>query len=201
MTARAGRADATRRRLLTVARAAFAAKGFDGTHLVADVLEPAGVSAGSFYHQFRSKADLYAAVVQEAADGWASPFEVVAAADGPISIVDVARLSYSRMFDVVDENEDLARIQLRDHDHPDPDVSRPLKALRKGWVDTMARGYAGLTPDPAAAAEIVVALVIGTVTLYLDMPKAKRRKARKRLVENLTTFTLGGFLALSQKSR
>jgi AcrR family transcriptional regulator len=194
------RAIATRERLLRAARAAFASKGYDGTHLVADVLEPAGVSAGSFYHQFRSKADLYAAVMTEAAGDWQSPFDMIATAAGPVSIPEVVRQSFAKVFDMVDSNEDLVRIQHRDRDHPDPDVSRPLRALRDGWVDTLTTAYQGMTPDPAAAAELVVALVVGVVNLYIDIPKRRRPAARERLVDNLTTFTIGGFLALSYKS-
>lgn len=202
-----GRAARTRQRIVATARAAFAAKGYDGTNLVGDVLEPAGVSAGSFYHQFRSKSDLYHAVVQEASVGWQGPLESLAQRRDLESIddlVDVARSSYSGVFEAVDQNEDLVRIQMRDCDHPDPEVCEPLRAMRAGWIATVAGAYEGLAANPAAAAaaaEVTVALALGAIALYLDTPLADRAEARRRLTENLSTFTLGGLFALDQHHR
>ncbi|HEV7762698.1 MAG TPA: TetR/AcrR family transcriptional regulator [Acidimicrobiales bacterium] len=194
-----GRAAATRERILGTARSAFAAKGYDGTNLVGDVLEPAAVSAGSFYHQFRSKSDLYSAVVQEAAAGWQAPLASLAGPRDAGDLVAVARSSYRAVFDLVDQHEDLVRIQMRDRDHPDPEVCGPLRALRAGWTTTVASAYRGLVADPAAAAELTVALTLGAIALYLDTPRTKRARIRRRLVENLTTFTLGGLFALNER--
>jgi AcrR family transcriptional regulator len=202
-----GRAARTRQRIVATARTAFAAKGYDGTNLVGDVLEPAGVSAGSFYHQFRSKSDLYQAVVQEAAVGWQGPLESLARRrdhGGPESLDDlrsVALESYSGVFEAVDQNEDLVRIQMRDRDHPDPEVCEPLRALRASWIATVAGAYDGLAADPAAAAEVTVALALGAIALYLDTPRAERDRARRRLTENLTAFTLGGLFSLDHHHR
>jgi AcrR family transcriptional regulator len=198
-----GRAAATRERILDTARSAFAAKGFDGTNLVADVLGPAAVSAGSFYHQFRSKSDLYSTVVQEVAAGWREPL-VSVAGDEPREIGDlfgVARSAYRAVFDAVDQHEDLVRIQLRDRYHPDPEVHGPLRALRAGWITTLTNVYREVLAEPAAAAELTVALALGAVAFYLDLPKAARGKARLRLIENLTAFTLGGLAALDDEER
>jgi AcrR family transcriptional regulator len=198
-----GRAAATRERILDTARSAFAAKGFDGTNLVGDVLEPAAVSAGSFYHQFRSKSDLYTVVVQEAAAGWHAPLASVADA-GPRDIGDlagVARQAYRGVFDVVDQHEDLVRIQMRDRYHPDPEVYAPLRALRAGWITTLTSVYRQVLAEPAAAAELTVSLALGTVAFYLDIPQAERSKVRGRLIDNLTAFTLGGLAALDARDR
>jgi AcrR family transcriptional regulator len=199
-----GRAARTRQRIVATARAAFAAKGYDGTNLVGDVLEPAGVSAGSFYHQFRSKSDLYQAVVQEAAVGWQGPLESLAQRrdlETLDDLVAVARSSYSGVFDAVDQNEDLVRIQMRDRDHPNPEVCEPLRALRASWIATVAGAYEGLAADPAAAAEMTVALALGAIALYLDTPRTDRAEARRRLTGNLASFTLGGLFTLDQHHR
>lgn len=202
----AGRAAATRERILDMARSAFAAKGFDGTNLVGDVLEPAAVSAGSFYHQFRSKSDLYTTVVEEAAAGWHAPLASVAGA-GQRDITDigelagVARQAYRGVFDVVDQHEDLVRIQMRDRYHPDPAVYAPLRALRAGWITTLTNAYRDVLAEPAAAAELTVSLALGTIAFYLDIPTAERTKVRHRLIDNLTAFTLGGLSALEDRDR
>jgi AcrR family transcriptional regulator len=58
------RAALRRLRLLTVAAQAFARKGYQGTTLQ-DVAQSAGLLAGSMYHYFRSKQDLFVEVHQE----------------------------------------------------------------------------------------------------------------------------------------
>ncbi|HKX46790.1 MAG TPA: helix-turn-helix domain-containing protein, partial [Planctomycetota bacterium] len=52
------RALETRARLLAAGRRAFADKGLAEANLRSDILEPAGVSVGSFYHQFDDKTEL-----------------------------------------------------------------------------------------------------------------------------------------------
>jgi AcrR family transcriptional regulator len=67
--ARARRADHaadTRESLLVAARGLFAAQGFDGTGTEQIVAE-ARVTRGALYHHFRDKADLFRAVMAEAA--------------------------------------------------------------------------------------------------------------------------------------
>ena len=66
--ARRGSAEATRERLIEAGRRAFARKGLAGTKLTQDILEPAGVSVGSFYHQFKDKTDLMLAIFEQHTD-------------------------------------------------------------------------------------------------------------------------------------
>src|ERR1700749_4362709 len=63
---RAEHAADTRESLLAAARALFAAQGFDGTGTEQIVAE-ARVTRGALYHHFRDKADLFRAVMAQAA--------------------------------------------------------------------------------------------------------------------------------------
>jgi len=76
--ARAERTEATRRRLLDAARRVFLRRGFAGTSLDMIVRE-VGLTKGVVYSRFRSKADLFLALLEERID--ARIAEMRAAAD------------------------------------------------------------------------------------------------------------------------
>jgi AcrR family transcriptional regulator len=86
---RAEHASDTRAALLASARRLFAAQGFDGTgteQIVAD----ARVTRGALYHHFRDKADLFRAVMAEAAGSVAQRLiDEQLAADAPSPLAEI----------------------------------------------------------------------------------------------------------------
>jgi AcrR family transcriptional regulator len=59
------RSEATRTRLLAVARKRFGTKGYAATS-VEDLVRRAGVTKGAFYHHFDDKQAIFRAVLEEA---------------------------------------------------------------------------------------------------------------------------------------
>jgi AcrR family transcriptional regulator len=74
------RSEATRRQLVTAARALFGERGYAGVG-TEEIVRAAGVTRGALYHQFRDKADLFAAVAEEVEAEIAG--RIAAAAAGP----------------------------------------------------------------------------------------------------------------------
>lgn len=197
-----GPARETRRRLLEAGRRAFARKGLAGTNLVADVLEPAGVAVGSFYHQFSDKTDLLLTILGEHAESFRARVSAVHAPAPGRSFADIARASYGLLLDVAAQDEDVLRIQLRERDCGDERVRRFLLEERRRWAESLAADYrrlaytSGASLDVERAVELIVALSLGAVAQYLETPPRQRAARRERLLDGLVRFTLGGVAAL-----
>lgn len=64
MTSQAARSEATRRQLISVARAEFAAKGYADA-ATESIVKTAKVTRGALYHHYKDKRELFCAVVEE----------------------------------------------------------------------------------------------------------------------------------------
>ena len=193
----------TRQRLLAFGRRAFARKGHVATNLREDILEPAGVSVGSFYHQFRDKTDLFLAILEHHGNTFRAMIREAhtpAPTDAP---ADVARQSFATVFRIADENDDLFRIMARERESPDPRVRAYLRESQREWIVSLVADYRRLgfigprdTRTGTQVAELVSALTIGMILRYLDLPAAERARQRARLIDGLVQFTLGGVAAV-----
>jgi AcrR family transcriptional regulator len=77
------RSEATRQRLVAAARTMFAERGYGGVG-TEQIVQAAGVTRGALYHQFRDKADLFAAVAETAQAEVAHRITSGAESDGPL---------------------------------------------------------------------------------------------------------------------
>ena len=196
------RAAATRQLLIDEGRRAFGAKGHDGVSLQRDVLDPSGVSNGSFYHQFSDKTDLLVAVLEDASERGRDALMTARPAPSSGSLSDHIEGQLDTWFGVVDADLDLFRIMLREHASEDPRVREGVRSIRQRWSEALAIEIAQLAPatatglDADVAAGFVVALVVGLLPDYIDAPPRRRRARRRELVTSLTPFLLGGLAAL-----
>ncbi len=194
--------EKTRARLMAVGRVAFAQKGLAATNLTDDILAPAGVSVGSFYHQFADKTDLFLAILREHSESLrALVHGVVTLAPGR-DPAQVARDSFAAVFAVVDREGDVFRMLAREAESHDPRVRSYLRENHAAWVEALAEDYlaSGLLPLPERAvaerlAELVLTFTIGAVRRYLDWSEAERKRRRERWIEELVCFCLGGMSA------
>jgi AcrR family transcriptional regulator len=203
-------AAATRRRLMQAGRRAFAQKGLAGAVLIDDILRPAGVSTGSFYHQFRDKNELLVAILDEHAGAFrARLLRTLEQPDqaGRSGFVGLARACFGLALDMAEDDGDLLCIERRERDSDDPVVAGYLRQNQESWIERvaayLARGSADdfSEADCRLAAQFVIHLGLTSVAHYQDLPQDERPEARERLLDALVRFTMGGLPALTRERR
>lgn len=198
-------APETRERLLRQGRLAFAEKGHDRVSLQRDILGPAGVSNGSFYHQFSDKTDLLAAVLEDAIARGRAHARHAASEASDTSPVEALRRRLLLLFDLVDGAEDLFRIQLRERNNTDKRVRDLVTDLRHRSSGLLAERLGANEKlnsssfDQELAARLTMALFTGVVADYLDMSEKQRSTERDRLATGIATFVIGGLTGLANQ--
>lgn len=156
------RGQRTRQALLDGARRVFASQGYADV-TASTITTEAGVSYGSFYVYFSSKADIFAEIARELVN------DLYLATRAPLREKDpVARMEYEnrRYFEVYRENS--ALIQLIDEvARTDEDFRAEWKQFRSGVTGQVAKGLRRLqregridpTLDPECAASVLGGMV------------------------------------------
>ena len=195
--------EQTRRRLLQVGREVFARNGLAGTNLKQDILGPAHVSVGSFYHQFRDKTDLLVAILREHSETFRAMIQDGHRRERDQPPAAVARHGYELVFRVAEENEDLFRIMARERESTEPRVRAYLRENYRLWVAALAQDYREMgriagddNGSTILAAELVISLTLGALLTYLEGTPGERAANRERLIDGLVQFTLGGVAVL-----
>jgi AcrR family transcriptional regulator len=161
---RAEHASDTRTALLTAARHLFATEGYDGTGTERIVAE-ARVTRGALYHHFRDKADLFRAVMEEAAGDVARQLIGAQLDAGSRSPLDDVQAGVSAFLDVC-VGGDFQRIVLIDgprvlgDDAWDQLVERYGRSLLEEWL-TRAVTAGEIEPVPVRS---LVRLLIAMLT-------------------------------------
>jgi AcrR family transcriptional regulator len=195
----------TRARLLAVGRRVFARKGHAGTNLKEDILVPARVSVGSFYHQFRDKTDLLLAILEDHSQTFLAMIHEAHRPREEREPGEIARHSFETVFRIAERNDDLFRIMVRERESEDARVRGYLRDNHRRWIESLADDYrrVGLAAPGdsgdglALAAELITATTLGTVLNYLDLAESERARQRGPLIDGLVRFTIGGLIALT----
>lgn len=201
--ARSTSREQTRTRLLAVGRRVFARKGHTGANLKEDILVPAHVSVGSFYHQFRDKTELLLAILEDHSQTFRAMVQEAHQPRPESEPGEIAWHSFETVFRIAEQDDDLFRIAVRERESEDPRVRAYLRDNHRRWIETLAddyrRGGLGSAADDEAlllAAELVTATTLASVLRYLDLPPRERARQRAPLIDGLVRFTIGGLLAL-----
>lgn len=199
---RQARSAETRRRLLDAGFVAFAAKGHDGVNLVEDVLEPAGISIGSFYHQFADKTELLREILAEAAARRREFIVQLGELDPSAGFEAVVHQIVRRLYESLDRDAAAWQLQ-RVTRVTGVDGVRAMGTQRDQWDEQVARLLARwFDASPARrrrAADLVVAMARGIISDHLDAPPAPR--GRDEAMRSTAQFVVGGLRSLLGEPR
>lgn len=199
-------AERTRQRLLRAGRKAFAAKGLGGVSLREDVLARAGVSVGSFYHQFSGKEDLLVEILRRDGAVILDTIRKGSAPEGSRAGRGAGgryRLLHA-LFDMADRHPEFVKIYVREYHSDSPRVRREIRRHTARTIDLVQQYYAslrertGLPLDVEAIATLLSVQSLALINYYLDFPKRTRQAIRDRLVEGMMQLGTGGVLAVRE---
>lgn len=192
------RAIRTRERILDQAEQAFAGKGFDVASLTSDILDPAGISVGSFYHQFADKRAVLHAVVNER-PAWREVSERLrAATEHRSSLTETVRHGLLELYDTIDEHPGPWWIHFRELHSADPDVRELIEQSWVAWTDTLhavlqrpladAAAASGSSAPPSAGRSAFATLgLTGVLRAYLVADDDARSTARGPGLDDVVT--------------
>ncbi len=189
------RAKETRLRILTQAEIAFAENGFDGTSLTAHILDPAGVSVGSFYHQFENKREVLFALLEWRLDERRNRTNKALGASAQTwgSMLTAAALAF---MDDIDRHPNIWAIQFRELQSPDLEIRRAMIGDRRKWENTadevLERLIGVASPNTRSVAHVVSLCLNNVLRDYSSASAQERVDFRERVLQPAVELCVGG---------
>ena len=201
---RQARALRTRQKLIDAGIEAFGALGVERTNLD-DILRPAGVSVGSFYHQFADKTELLLAIIASGIDARLGLIVDAGLAGDHPSLDAMIEDGFRRLFESLDAERHAWRIQMREQNNPDPRVHALVLAGRERWVtliaDALRRWTDASEHELHTAATLLMTLATGTANVYLGIPDDDtRQRSRAAMLESTTRFSVAGLAPILKRA-
>jgi AcrR family transcriptional regulator len=198
------RARRTREKILSQAQRAFAERGFEATNLTEHILTPAGVSVGSFYHQFSNKREVLLEIFEHAITDRHARIKEHIAGLSTESFGETYRSLIVALLDDVDTNPDVWRIQWREYESPDIEIrDRSLVGI-PGWIQVSLRviepWFPGEHPAKTDVAHMMVLIGMGVVREYCHLDADRRPEIRDRLLGPAVAFAEAGAERLLRQS-
>ena len=184
------RAIRTRERILDQAERAFASKGFETASLTSDILDPAGISVGSFYHQFSDKRAVLHALLDERGTWRAVDAEAAEAAAAQTTAADAVREGLRLLMADIDVRPAMWWIHSRELHSADVEVRALIEQSWASRLDTIRtiletasgdQGGGDVTVRSPGRLAFATAGLVGVLRAYLSADVAARRAARDRL--------------------
>ncbi|MFC4335929.1 TetR/AcrR family transcriptional regulator [Salininema proteolyticum] len=151
-----------RAQLLQAAQATFVANGYHSTAMD-DIAERAGVSKPVLYQHFKSKLDLYLALLEKNARELVDNVRgAMAASDDNKDRVNLAMRAY---FDFVDGQGEGFRLLFDSDQRNDPAVAKVMKQAEQDCIDALADTIMGDTGVDKARAEILATGLAGSAEI------------------------------------
>ena len=186
------RSEETRARILEAAVKQFAINGYNTTS-VDSICEQAGVSKGAFYHHFKTKQDVFLALL----DGWLQSFDqaIEASKDRPVPETFHLMTEYfPYIFESASDNLPmfLEFLQQASRDETIWQASiAPYRRYHKHFASLIKKGIAEgsfVEVNPDLAARLIVSAAMGLLLQSLLDPKgAKWDKVARETVQLMMT--------------
>jgi AcrR family transcriptional regulator len=168
-----------------------------GVNLREDILIPAKISAGSFYHQFSDKTELLLAILDLDMGEKRKAGVIIGQANSIDLSETMGRLARS-YFDMADKNPYILKIYVQEYYSADKKVLRNIRSADSAASAALARlleGHkqagANIT-DANIASRIIGSLIISVTNYYVGLPAKERAVMREKLLTELIGLILNG---------
>ena len=186
------RARRTREKIIAQAKRAFSERGFEATNLTEHILTPAGVSVGSFYHQFTNKREVLLEIFESTVTVRHQRIRERLRSIEVHSFADAYRFVLDVLLEDVETDPEVWRIQWREHESPDAEIRERALVGVDGWVDVVLQM---LTPfhdvdDPRlmSVAKMCVFLASGMIREYSHYEPERQQACRAELLDGCVVF-------------